>query len=682
MELMLTFGVLFAAIAIYLPGYIMARGLAIDRFGSLALAPLFTLPLATIVGVVLYEIWRPISGGVYFAIVLACALLFFALGRVVGIIAEHRSSHETPTKPLLSFSLSTQIWQTALLYVSVALLVCFFVYISALATPDAFSRNDDTTVHLSLVRGFIDSGTYSTLHASSFLDWGVSGSYYPSTWHCIVAMVASVLGGQVTIATNATIVATCVFVIPLGILFLLATLFSQQNAIIRAGALFSVSFAAYPWGFIVYGQLLPNLLSFSLVAPTLAVLIWITRKEHSRCIRLVIATLEGIAAIVFAQPNGVFTWGILATLYLISRMFYSPRQEKAIWNRQRAIGAALILIGACALWTGLFFAPPLQHVVSYDSAMAVLSIPEAILAGLSFMFMSRGSIQPLFSFFVLLGVIWTYKHRRYMWLAVALIFSFVLYVLTVSSDPTPLRQFLGGFWYADYRRIGTMTALFAVPLASCGFAWIISGIQSAIQRHTQKESTQKKLTYGATGALIALLIASQTIPFTVDLGNKRTFSLGLTNTRSEVAELHSWDTILTSEERIFIQQAQSIIPTHALVINAPHDGSAWAYGTDGINVLFRRPANNGSNYLPTEQNALIRTRLADVSADTEVSDLLNELDAHYLLLLDAPDSTEPTKTPRRYEAGDWVGIETINENTPGFTLLLSEGDMRLYEIAS
>lgn len=681
MEIMLLLGVLLAIVVIYVPGYFIARSLTLDHFGSLAIAPLFSVPLITLVGMALYEANYQVSGGIFFATVLAPSLLAWGGGKAICIMFERRSTQECPTKPLLSFPLSTQIWQTALLYIAVALVVCLFVYISALPTPDAFSRNDDTTVHLSIVRGFLDSGTYSTIHTSSFLDWDTDGYYYPSAWHCVVAIVASVLGNQVALATNATIIAVTVFMIPLGILFLLATLFPHRNTIVRSGALFATSFAAFPWGFIVYGQLLSNLLSFSLIAPTFALLIWATSGERrSRLARLLVGIIFGIAALLVAQPNGVFTWGILATLYLISRVFYTPGHDKAVWNWRRGVGAALILIGACALWTGLFFAPPLQRVVTYDSAMAVLSVPEALLAGLSFMFMARGSIQPLFSLFVLVGVIWACKHRRYLWLVVALAFSFILYVLTVSSDPTPLRQFLGGFWYADYRRIGTMTALFAIPLAACGFAWIISGMQSAIRHHIQKESTQKKLTYGATGALVALLVASQVIPLTVDMGNKRVFSLGLTNTHSEVAELHSWNTILTSEERAFIQHVQSMIPTHALIINAPHDGSAWAYGTDGINVLFRRPANNGSNSLAPAQNALIRTRLADIATDSEVAALLHELDAHYVMLLDAPDSQNPTKTDRRYIDENWIGIESIDENTPGFTLLLSEGDMRLYEI--
>lgn len=681
MYVLLTLGVLLAVIVIYLPGYIISRGLAFDHFASVACAPLFSLPLITLVGMVLFEVYKPISGGVYFAIVLGLSLLIWAIGKGIHAIFERRGTQETLTKPLLSFPLSAEIWQTALLYIAVALIICLFVFISALPSPDAFSRNDDTTVHLSLVRGFLDSGTYSTLHASSFLDWSVSDShYYPSTWHCIAAIVASVLGNQVTIATNATIIATVVFVLPLGLLFLLTMLFPRNHTILRSGALFSVAFAAFPWGYIVYGQLLPNLLSFSLVAPTLAILIGATNEKQSRQARLILGVLVGIAALVLTQANGVFTWGILATAYLISRMFYIPGHEYAVWSWRRGLGAAVILLGACALWTALYCAPFLQNIVHYENAQAVLSVPEAVLAGLSFFFMSRGAIQPMLSIFVLIGVIWTCKNRRYLWLTIAFAFSFCLYVLTVSSDPAPIRQFLGGFWYADYRRIGAMTALFAIPIATCGFSWIIAGLRSLALKVSASASKQKVFVSAGCGLLILLLILSQIIPFKKDMGADRTIAFGLAHSRSKVAELHSWDSVLTDEERAFIQQVQSIIPAHALVINMPHDGSAWAYGTDGINILFRRPANNGSNYVDPEDNTLIRTKLAEVSTNAEIANLLRELDAHYLLLLDASDSPDPTKTDRRYDEDKWIGIESIDENTPGFSLLLSEGDMRLYEI--
>ena len=64
----------------------------------------------------------------------------------------------------------------------------------------------------------------------------------------------------------------------------------------------------------------------------------------------------------------------------------------------------------------------------------------------------------------------------------------------------------------------------------------------------------------------------------------------------------------------------------------------------------------------------------------EVQRLVNDLDARYVLMLDVQGSDHRTTTTIRYKEENWRGIETIDEQTPGFKLLLSEDDMRLYEI--
>ena len=69
-----------------------------------------------------------------------------------------------------------------------------------------------------------------------------------------------------------------------------------------------------------------------------------------------------------------------------------------------------------------------------------------------------------------------------------------------------------------------------------------------------------------------------------------------------------------------------------------------------------------------------------MTTNEEVQQTLEDLDARYVMLLDDPSGDDPTKLALRYEEKNWTGIETITEDTPGFNLILSEGDMRLYEI--
>ncbi len=118
----------------------------------------------------------------------------------------------------------------------------------AMGDPVSFSRNDDTTVHLSVVRGFLDSGTFSTLNVTKYLDLWESGGYYPAAWHVVTAVVASLVGNQVALATNAMIFVVCVFVLPVGVLYLLRQLFPDNKLALYAGSLFSGGVLRMPLG--------------------------------------------------------------------------------------------------------------------------------------------------------------------------------------------------------------------------------------------------------------------------------------------------------------------------------------------------------------------------------------------------------------------------------------------------
>ena len=78
---------------------------------------------------------------------------------------------------------------------------------------------------------------------------------------------------------------------------------------------------------------------------------------------------------------------------------------------------------------------------------------------------------------------------------------------------------------------------------------------------------------------------------------------------------------------------------------------------------------------------MLRTKLCDYAASDEVRDAVEETGARYVMLLDDKSCDDRTVVKLRYKEEDWVGIESIAQDTPGFTLVLSEGDMRLYQIA-
>lgn len=324
----LTFGfaVLVAVLVLYVPGYLVGRGLRLDRFVSVAVAPAFSVFALVALGVVFFAVGITCSAWV---LLLACVVLCLLVFAVCGGVRRAKGGTACSSPSALG-DVRLQVG----LYVGVAVFVAALVFLHAMGDPASFSRNDDTTVHLSVVRGFLDSGTYL----------GEAGWYYPAAWHVVTAVVASLVGNQVALATNAMIFVVCAFVLPVGLLFLLRQLFPDNKLALYAGSLFSVAFCGYPWGFVVFGQLLSNLLSFALIPGALGLLISGLNASGSSRSGFAIAYAFSLISIALAQPNGAFTLGIWSVAFAVS--FLWGRHSDGRCSGKRA--AIILCLVACA----------------------------------------------------------------------------------------------------------------------------------------------------------------------------------------------------------------------------------------------------------------------------------------------------------------------------------------------
>ena len=75
----------------------------------------------------------------------------------------------------------------------------------------------------------------------------------------------------------------------------------------------------------------------------------------------------------------------------------------------------------------------------------------------------------------------------------------------------------------------------------------------------------------------------------------------------------------------------------------------------------------------------IRNGLYKIEADSEIQEAVKATGARYVLLLDF-DNCKSRGHVISYSPDDWIGIEKINDKTPGFTLLKKSGHSRLYRI--
>ncbi len=289
MWLMLALAVVVCVAVLYVPGYLFARSLFVSRFASVAIAPMISIFFLAVLGIVLFEVGVTCSGPVLLAIAVAIGAIALLVSKGIA-----RAKAPNASRELIAIDDVKGAWKAAALYVAVAFAVVFVVFLLAIDGPESFSRNDDTTVHLAIVRGFLDTGTFSTLHASSYLDQGVTSSFYPSAWHVVTAVVASFFGNAVTLAANASIIALTAVVFPLGMCLLFLKLFGEGKRVVWAGSLFVVAFCGFPWGFVVYGQLLSNMVSFMLIPLAFVVLVGaIEAKGLSGKVRLAFLVAAG-----------------------------------------------------------------------------------------------------------------------------------------------------------------------------------------------------------------------------------------------------------------------------------------------------------------------------------------------------------------------------------------------------
>jgi len=139
--------------------------------------------------------------------------------------------------------------------------------------------------------------------------------------------------------------------------------------------------------------------------------------------------------------------------------------------------------------------------------------------------------------------------------------------------------------------------------------------------------------------------------------------------------------VYDAAERAFVDEVERVVPEGSYIVNVPDDGSAFAYGIDGLNVLYRSTRTYDVES-ESPEGYILRTRLADAATDADVRSALESVGADYVLVLDDERVAADRAYLFTYDPALWQGILSIDADTPGFELVLSEGDMRLYRITA
>lgn len=687
-----------AAVFLHLPGFLLLQAVRFRWTAALAAAPFVSIVVFGLLTTVYAflgvdsSFWSLILPPLLLAGAALCVRKrFFRSGHA----ARFGSSWEVPRtragNPIRAFDAAC-----IALYLAVGLWIAASVFADGLDGPDSFIQEYDNIHHLGVTWAYLQSGNWSSFENTLYptaADQAVNPlagnghagtGYYPSAWNYVAAAAAQVTGASAPLAGNAMNFLVMGVVFPLCSFSLMRVAFAKRPSIVPFGALCAPAFSAFPWMLAVLGPLYPNILAFALLPAQMACFAAAARGEAPREERLAFGILfaVGLPSCLFTQPNAAFALGVLLLPLCVlcaarraGRRAASPAVRIAV-----QVGAGLsFVVLAAALWMAAYNLPFLQSVVSYS--WPALTSGDRALHDILSLSLRSGVPQYALAACLAAGAVYLLVRRRGVWLVLAFALACAIYAVDVSCDGF-WKQVLTGFWYTDSLRVAGFAIVAAVPLASAGL-WLVCRTAARLAAKVRPRTAFEPLAAVCSLCLGAAFVFAVYTPDLLDKGvDSREHAFVHIEEVFDAMNDSTHDNLYDADERAFVAEVKRVVSSEDLIINMPDDGSVFSYSADGLNVYYRYLGSYGGAD-ETDESRLIRESLRDIARRDEVRAAVDRVGARYLLLLDQGEPARPRRYLFTYEDGkDWPGIEAVDDETPGFEVVLARDDMRLYRITA
>lgn len=686
--------VLICILILYVPGFLLLKAVRFPGTWCVAGAPSLSLLLYSFLGLAFF--FSGLSTSSFALVGLAVALCAGVLVATAAARRRHvrgRLKSLGESNRLLAWGAvdgSTSLSFAMLLsYLAVGVILGGAIFIMAVQHPNAYIQSYDNVTHLAQLSYFAESNIYCPLGVTNYATmtpetapFSTKSGFYPSTWHILGAMVANVSLSSTEVAANAVAFVTGCVVYPLSYSVFMMVIFRNKMEAIWLGSLTVLSFTAFPWAMLIRGPLYPNMLAFSVVPFLVLVLIAALSDCVPRCQRAACSAvfLLGLASLVFIQANGVFAVGLFSAPFIIWKVTsYSDRIS--FFQGRETVGK--VVLGCTALtiilvtWVAVYNLPFLQSVVHYGWP-SWLSKRQALVNVITVSLWKNSAAQLFMALLILLGLVSALLGRRYRPLAATYCVVCAMYFFSASSDGF-LDSFLTGFWYSDQCRVAAMVAMGAVPLAALGASVVLRAIAACL-RCAATEKSRKKIVACSLAILLGMWVSvfypSHKIDGIAEV--KTAFGTFVSRARSLYGVSDS-QRHMSEREKAFVQKASQLVD-EGFVLNNPFDGSVYSFLVSDLPVYYRTLRGYGTE-MESEVSVVIREGISNVVENDDVKKALRKTGVRYVLLLDQDGGEEdnPGYHPG-YRDGQWDALDSVSDETPGFNVILAEGDMRLYEI--
>lgn len=665
-------------VVLFAPGFIALFSAGASFGAALACTPALCVAAYAVLAILYPAMGIPASFSSLFCPVMTLGLLLC----IVCLIARRKKPRQL-SRPCDGAISSIGL---PMLYAVVGIAVGTVFFVRNLDTAASFYQAFDNLHHLNSIRSFVDSGNYSSLNSAVYLEsagslaspylWSTS-SFYPSAWHGLVSMIVQALDIPITVGINAVNTMLLCVVFPVGVYELLRVL-TRDKKLVFIGAFLAVAFTASVWDFVTFGPLYPMLLSYALVPSVSACFIRGVGRGTSRprAVASLLVFAVGCVGVALAQPAGIFLMGAFLAPYCVRRAAEVARKGHGkVFVRAVGCVTALLIV---AFWVFCYSLPQFRGTVEFNwpkTSSHFQGLVDVLL--LSF---TWHPVQLGLAFFVFVGFIRAAYDKRLRWVDASYVFVSVTYILGISSEGV-LKHLLGGFWYTDPHRLAANVCFVALPLAVIGAKAVWNWTARAFNVLKERRGVPRRVMarHAAAGCFAVALLLIYCPSFEVRGIASVDTSFG--HYASMTASENDFDAeyVLSTRELEFSQEALSLIPEGSGIINEPNDGSGLLYALLNANIYYR------SFDLPELENekqesVAVRQGLDKVAYDDSIQDAVRKTGAKYLLVLD--QGRKPDETPHfwSYFPEQWKGIEGVDDSTPGFSVVLSRDDMRLYKI--
>lgn len=662
---------------IYLPGALLFKSLRFGNVASLICAPIGSISTYIILTTIYGFLSIPCN---IYSVFLAPIIVF---GLIYLFSFFYNKKNDTSKNKLLKCS--KQDLLILVFYLLIGMILCLYFFIKSLDGATSFYARVDNTTHLSLINTFAQSNIWSSVYTSSYLPTEVSplenpAGFYPAGWHYLVTLTVIITSFPVTLCVNAINAIFIGILYPAGCFLLIKVLFKNDKVLLFLGAFITLAFTAFPWGMFLKGPLYSNMASFSILPIILGGFVYFieTFLEQKKLPQLITFAIASFISLALTQTNTLFSVFVFGVFFMASFLYQFKKGSSDNYLSRIKLPLVFIIL-AFLVWVVSFYAPFMQGVVTYDWK-SDLSLIDGLFTLFS-LSLSASTPQVLLACTIPFGIIYCIGKKK-IWILFPALFMACAY-LECRCGSGLLKHLIAGFWYTDPYRLAANLAIFLVPIATAGLRLIISILESILRDASNIVSIKTKsstiLVLSSLVFLIAVYFPNYTIPRTDEVA---TTAFGTIQNRMENIYTTEKEQVYSIDEQNFVEKVRNLVPSGSLIINQPNDGSVYSYAINNINTYYHyiiRGKEIPSN--ETTDSEIIRTKLNEYSYNQEVKNAVNNIGAKYVLLLDYQRTWDDApKLPQSTQSTYWEGIDSITDNTPGFELVLSEDDMRLYKI--